>query len=75
MAIEMMNGSLHVDVFFDPKDKQYEDNICVCIKEHSPDDEKVFYADETNLLITPEEARKLAELLIEAANLSSHSSR
>lgn len=75
MAIEMMNGSLVVDVFYDQRDKDYEDNICICIKEYGPEDEKVLYANETNLLITPEEARKLAELLRKAADNSSHASR
>jgi len=75
MAIELMNGSLNIDVFYDKKDKQYDDNICVCIREESPEDEKVFYANETNLMITPEEAREFAKLLEDAAEKSSHASR
>jgi len=75
MAIELMNGSLLVDVFYDKRDIQYEDNICLCIKEHSPEDEKVFYANETNLLITSDEARELSKLLMEAADQSNHASR
>ena len=75
MAVKLMNGSLQVEVFFDQKDKHYEDNICICIREESPDDEKVLYADETNLFITPEEARQLGQLLLDAAEHSSHASR
>jgi len=75
MSIELMNGSLHVDVFYDKRDMQYEDNICICFKEVSPEDEKVFYANETNLLITPDEARALSKLLNDAAEISSHASR
>ena len=75
MAVELMNGSLQVDVFFDQKDKHYDDNICICIQEHSEEDEKVFYAEETNLFITPEEARQFAKILLDAAEQSSHASR
>lgn len=75
MALELMNGSLQVDVFFDQKDKHYDDNICLCIREHSPEDEKVLYAEETNLFITPEEARQFAQALLDAAEQSSHASR
>lgn len=75
MAIELMNGSLYIDVFYDKRDLQYEDNICICIQEHCPEDEKVFYAIETNLMITPDEAREFSKLLIDAADRSSHASR
>ena len=75
MAIELLNGSLKIDVFFEKNDKEYDDNICVCLKEYGPEDEKILYADETDLFVTAEEARKLAEMLIEAAERSSQGSR
>jgi hypothetical protein len=75
MAIEILNGSLKIDIFFDKNDKEYDDNICVCLKEFGPEDEKILYAGETDLFITTEEARKLAEMLIEAAENSSQGSR
>lgn len=75
MAIELLNGSLKVNIFFDPKDREFEDNVCVCLKELGPDEEKILYADETNIFLTAEEARKLAVLLREAADKSSHASR
>jgi len=75
MAIELLNGSLKVEIYFEQKDKEYEDNICVCIQEYGPEDEKVLYAGETNLFINTEEARKLAAMLTEAAEQSSHASR
>ncbi len=75
MAIELLNGSLVVDVFYDPGDREFEDNICVCLKEFGPDEEKVLYAEETNFLLTAEQARKLADLLRQAADKSSHASR
>lgn len=75
MAIELLNGSLKIDVYFDKNDKEYDDNICVCLKEYGPEDEKILYAGETDIFITPDEARKLAEMLITAAESSSQSSR
>jgi hypothetical protein len=75
MAIEILNGSLKIEVFFDKSDKEYDDNICVCLKEYGPEDEKILYASETDLFITAEEARKLAEMLTEAAERSSQGSR
>jgi len=75
MAIELLNGSLKVEIFYDKTDREYEDNICVCVREYGPEDEKVLYAGETNLFINAEEARKLAAMLNEAAEKSSHASR
>jgi hypothetical protein len=75
MAVEILNGSLKIDIFFDKSDKEYDDNICVCLKEFGPEDEKILYAGETDLFITAEEARKLAEMLTEAAEHSSLGSR
>ena len=75
MAIEILNGSLKIDVYFDKDDKEYDDNICVCFKEFGPEDEKIMYAGETDIFITPDEARKLAEMLTAAAESSSQGSR
>ena len=75
MAIELLHGSLKIDVFYDKNDKEYEDNICVCVREFGPEDEKVLYAGETNLFISSIQARKLAELLLKAADHSSHATR
>jgi hypothetical protein len=75
MAIDILNGSLNVDIYFDKSDKEYDDNICVCLKEFGPEDEKILYAGETDLFITPEEARQLAAMFTEAAERSSQGSR
>ncbi len=75
MAVELLNDSLKVEIFFEKNDKEYEDNICVCIQEFGPEDEKILYAVETNLYINAEQARQLAEMLITAADQSSHASR
>ncbi len=75
MAIKLLNGSLKIEIFFDTKDREYEDNICVCVRESGPGDEKILYAGETNIFINAEQARKLAEMLSTAADHSSHASR
>jgi len=75
MAIELLNGSLKVEVFYDKNDRDYEDNICVCFREYGPEDENILYAGETNIFISPEQARELAELFLKAADQSSHATR
>ncbi len=75
MAIELLNGTLLVDVFVEHKDIEFDDNICVCLKEYGPDDEKILYANETYVYLTDEQARDLAQMLISAADQSSHTTR
>ncbi|MDK2980692.1 MAG: hypothetical protein PWQ55_1039 [Chloroflexota bacterium] len=75
MAIELLNGSLKVNIFYDSSDREFEDNVCICLKETGPDEEKILYANETNIFLTAEEARQLAGLLQDAAERSSHASR
>ena len=75
MALKILNGSMNIEIFFDKQDREYEDNICVCIKESGPDDEKIMYAHETNIFLTPDQARELARMLTQAAEQSSHASR
>ena len=75
MAIKLLNDSLKIEIFFDKNDREYEDNICVCIEEYGPEDEKILYAGETNIFINAEQARQLAKMLTMAADQSSHASR
>ena len=75
MALDLLNGSLTVKIFYDPRDCEFEDNVCVCLKESGPEEEKILYAGETNIFLTAEEARSLAELLLKAADQSSHATR
>jgi hypothetical protein len=75
MAMEILNGSLVIEIFYDQRDREYDDNVCVCLKEFGPEDEKILYANETNIFLTPEQARELADMLRKAANQSSHASR
>lgn len=75
MAIKILNDSMIIEIFFDKQDREYEDNICICIKETGPEDEKIMYANETNIFLTPEQARELAQMLTSAADQSSHATR
>jgi len=75
MAIKLLNGSLKIEIYFDKKDREYEDNICVCVQEFGPEDEKILYASETNIFINAEQARELSKILTNAADHSSHASR
>ncbi len=68
--ILLLDESLRVRVYYECDDCDYDDNICVSIIEECPDDEKVLIAGETNLYLTPEQAKKLAMALIHAANNS-----
>lgn len=56
MAITLLENSLHVEIFFEPSDSEFDDDICISITEDCADEEKLFRADETNIFITPEEA-------------------
>lgn len=75
MVIELLDGSLKVEITYEKSDKEFDDNICMRMWEDCPEDEKVFYAGETNLYLTPEQARQFANALLQAANLSGHGSR
>lgn len=63
MAIVLLDGTMKVEVFFDDSDNEFDDNICLSFVEDCPDDEKVFWAGETNLYLTPQQACQLAEAL------------
>lgn len=75
MLITLLDDSLKIDVTYEPSDKDYEDNVCLRMWEDCPEDEKVFYASETNLYITPEQARAFADALLKAADCSGHGTR
>lgn len=70
MSIKLLDGSLEVEIFFENKDRQYDDNICVCIRETCPEEEKIFFAGETNIFLTSHQARQVAKALLKAADQS-----
>jgi hypothetical protein len=70
MTIILLDGSLKLDVFFDCKDSQFEDHICLQIVEDCPEDEKIFYAGETNIYLTAEQAQQISAALLKAIHQS-----
>lgn len=70
MPINLLDDSLIVDVYYEQSDSEFNDNICLHFWESCPEEEKVFLAGETNLYLTPDQARKLAEALLQAASAS-----
>ncbi|MGD0706827.1 MAG: hypothetical protein ABSA51_00085 [Anaerolineaceae bacterium] len=70
MTIHLLDNSLTIDIFFEVKDKEFEDNVCVRMVEDCPDDERLFRAGETNVYLTPQEACQLAQALQAAARCS-----
>ncbi len=77
MEIKLLGGELIINICYENSDKEFDDNICLSFSEPCLDDTRIFRAAETNLYITPQEARELAEILLKAAetsDLSSHDS-
>ena len=77
MEMKLLGGELLINIGFENSDKEFDDNICLCFHEPCKEETKLFRAKETNIFITPSEARQLASLLIqasEASDLSSHDS-
>lgn len=68
--ITLLDESLRVRIYYDGDDCDYDDNVCVSIIEDCPEDEKIFIAGETNLYLTPDQAKELAMALIQATNAS-----
>jgi hypothetical protein len=56
MPVSLLENSLKVDIFFEESDQDFEDDICISIREDCPDEEKIFRADETNIFVTPDQA-------------------
>ncbi|HSM23429.1 MAG TPA: hypothetical protein VK856_01030 [Anaerolineaceae bacterium] len=74
MILELLGGELLLKICYDNSDKDFDDNICLSYIEPCLDDTKLFRAKETNIFITPQEARSLADLLLKAAEASDRSS-
>lgn len=66
MAIELLDGTLQIEIFYDYEDEDLEDNICVSIVERCPPAERLLRAGETNIFLTPDQARDLGRALLQA---------
>jgi hypothetical protein len=71
MPIYLVDDTLKVEVFFHPEDKEFPDDVCLCIEESCPPEEKLFRADEVHIFLTPRQARQLGLALVKAAEMSS----
>ena len=71
MPIYLLDDTLKVEIFVEPADKEFHDNICFSIEDSCPLDEKLFCADKVNMYLTARQARQLGLTLIEAAAKSS----
>ena len=74
MNLELLGGELLLKICFDNSDKDFDDNICLSFIEPCLEETKLFRAKETNIFLTPQEARSLADLLLQAAEASVRSS-
>jgi len=70
LAIFLVDETLRIEVRYEPEDEDLRDNICLCILEDCPDEERLFRAEETNIYLTARQARELAEALLNAAEHS-----
>ncbi len=66
MTIYLLDRTLQIDIFHDCDYKDLEDNICVSVIESCPPQERLMQAGETNIFITPDQARQLGVALLEA---------
>lgn len=66
--LSLLDGELKVAVEFDNSEEGYQDNIKIVFSENSSPAFALFKADETSFGLTSEEARKLAQWLIAAAD-------
>ncbi len=70
MSLNFLDDTLNVDVFYENVDSGFHDNVCIRFWESCPDEERIFIHGETNIFITPDQARSLAILLLDAAHKS-----
>ena len=66
--LSLLDGELKVAIEFDDSEEGYPDNIKIVFSENSAPEFALFKADETSFALTSEEARKLAQWLMAAAD-------
>jgi hypothetical protein len=75
MTVNLLDGSLKLDVFYDCKDSQFEDHLCLKIIEECPEEEKIFNAGETNIYLTAEQAQQISDALLKAVHQSTRKAK
>jgi hypothetical protein len=73
--VYLLDESLQIEVFYSSEDADLADNICLKIFESCKEEEKIFIHDESDLFLTTQQARDLAEALLAAVKESETSSR
>ena len=66
MAVKILDDSLTFEAFIDREDAGFEDDVCLRFTETCPEEEKVFYAGESNLYVTRDQARQIAAEILKA---------
>ena len=66
MAVKILDNTLTFEAFIDHEDAGFEDDVCLRFTETCPEEEKVFYAGESNLYVTREQARQIAEEILKS---------
>lgn len=70
MTIDLLDGTLEIEIFYDCEDQDLEDNICISVIECCPPDERLLRAGQTYLYLTPHQSQELGETLLNAAHSS-----
>jgi len=70
MEILILDDTIKIVVYYERQDSDFSDNICISFEEDCPDDERIFRANQTNIYLTCEQARKFALALYNAAEVS-----
>ena len=64
MTIHLLDQTVHLDIYIDASDAEFEDDVCFRFVEDCPEDEKIFCGGETELYLTREQARQIRDRLI-----------
>jgi hypothetical protein len=67
MTIYLLDGTLEIDIFYECEDQDLKDNVCIMVIESCPPEERLLRAGKTHIYLTPAQARKLGESLLNAA--------
>ena len=70
MPIYLLDESVVVEVYYEPADCDFTDNICISFYEECPTDEKIFRAGQSNVFVTANQARQLAAAHLAAVEAS-----
>lgn len=66
MVVLLLDDTLSVEVYYECDDCDWEDNIILRVREDCPEDERLFRMEETNILLTRDQAMALADALHQA---------